>query len=319
MTERQVLEMHGQAQRLQTEGHHQKALFLLDSVAAYVRSAEGRDSPDLANVLTDRVESLLALCRYEQAEAGASESRRILEEIAGRLDEQSRMEFSSRILSLHGTALRELGRYAEAEVPLLAGIREAETVAGRSVALAYHLNDYGVLCKYWQRFEEAERVYRRALQILESEFGEGAVETAVIYHNLGGLEHSRGNFAAGEPLGRKAYEIHLAAYGEEDDRTMADAVAWGGLLDGLGRQAESLPIYQRALCYYEVRFGAEHFEIAATLNNLGMAYAALGRNAEAVASLERSLQIKRSLFGSDAHPEVHLAKSNLESVRRSNP
>jgi tetratricopeptide (TPR) repeat protein len=179
--------------------------------------------------------------------------------------------------------------------------------------MAAHLNEFGVLCKYWGRFDEGERAYLRALGILEREFGKDALETATLYHNLGGLEHTRGDYAKGEPLGRKAYEIRRAALGDEAEPALADAVAWGGLLDGLERYDESVPIYRRALAYYEKRFGETHFETAATLNNLGLARAAQGDLEEARHLLGRCLATKRKLFAED-HPEVQLTRRNLESL-----
>jgi tetratricopeptide (TPR) repeat protein len=308
--EQDALESHAWAQELQAAGKHAEALEQIAHALTYFAAAEGPHSPDLANILDDSAESHLALCQYEQAERAARQAHEIVEHVRDALDLETRGALAPRALSLWGTALRELGKYEEAAVPLLEAIREAERSFGpETPEVAGHLNNYGVLCKYWGRFEEGERYYLRALQLLETLYGKEALETATLYHNLGGLEHSRGDYEKGEPLARKAYEIRKLALGEEHDATIADAVAWGGLLDGQKRYAESIPIYQHALAHYEHRFGPNHFEVAATLNNLGMAFAAQGQ-----AMLERSLAIKLKLFGAD-HPEVLLTAENLKRVR----
>jgi len=314
ITESEALESHERAQELQTQGRHAEALPFLERAADYFASAEGPTSPDLANVLTDWSESLMALCRYVEAEEKARRGKAILDAIRDLLDPPTRGMMLPRAAGVWGRSLRELGRYPEAAVPLLEAVREAEQSRGPDAPeLAGYLNEYGILCKYWGRYDEGEAYYRRGLRILEARFGKQSIESASLYHNLGGLEHARGDFARGEPLGRKAYEIRRRELGEFHEATMADAVAWGGLLDGLGRFDESVPIYRRALEFYQRLFGPDHFEVAATLNNLGLALAAQGETAEGRELLARSLSIKRKLFSAD-HPEVRLTEANLQSL-----
>jgi tetratricopeptide (TPR) repeat protein len=318
MTESEALDTHARAQQLQEEGRHEAALPLLTAAATWFVGAEGEHSPDLANILTDHAESLLALCRYDEAERVSSRARTSACHIAELLDPESRAILLPRVLGVHGTALRELGRYEEAREPLAQAIEEAESHFGAGhVEVAGHLNQFGILCKYSGSFAEAEAVYLRALKILEDEFGIESPEAATIYHNLGGLEHSRGDFARGEPLARKAFEIRLAAFGPMDERTIADEVAWGALLDGQQRYRDSIPIYERALKFYEERYGLEHFEVAATLNNLGHAQSCTGQIEYGRRVLERSLAIKRKLFHDDAHPEISLTIENLRRLPES--
>ena len=309
MTEQEALGLHEQAQQLQAGGEHEKAIAAFSLVAAYFEESEGPQSPDLANILDDRAESLLELCRYADAGVDAKRALDIVEAVAPFLDPETRSLLLPRALGVWGRVLRETGRYEEAAEPLWRAVNEAHD----PVEIATSLNNYGVLCKYWGKFEDGERSYTKALHIVEREFGVDSPQAATLFHNLGGLEHARGDYAKGEPLGRKAYEIRRKAFGEDDPRTIADAVAWGGLLDGLGRHDESVPIYRRALAYYEQRFGPEHFEVAATLNNLGMARGAQGDVAEATALLRRAVDIKRKLFGDD-HPETRLTRGNLAKL-----
>jgi len=307
MTESQALKHHERGQELQSTGDHATAIDELAQAAAWFAAAEGEQSPDLANVLMDTTDSLLALCHYVEAEQTARRAHTILTAIASQLDPETRTLLLPRANGLLGRSLRELGRYEEASEPLLSAIRESS-----EAELPTHLNEYGILCKYWGKFDEGERTYLRALDLLERQYGKESLETATLYHNLGGLEHTRGNFAKGEPLAHKAYEIRRAL-GDDHQATVADAVAWGGLLDGLERYGESMPIYRAALAYYESRLGPEHFEVAATLNNLGMAQAAQGDLREAQTTMQRCLEIKRKLFGKD-HPETRLTQNNLAAI-----
>src|SRR5437660_10073458 len=65
--------------------------------------------------------------------------------------------------------------------------------------------------------------------------GEECLTACTIYHNMGGILFSKGDFAAAKPYGEKAWELSQRLLGESDPRTMADAAAFAAILDGLGR------------------------------------------------------------------------------------
>src|ERR1019366_232176 len=125
MTESQALESHERGQQLQGEGLHQEAVAEFVRVADYFAIAEGEQSPDLANVLMDEAESLLALCRYDEAQLRARRAKEIVVGVQDLLDAGTRAELLPRAYADWGRALRELGRYEEAAEPLLAAIRES--------------------------------------------------------------------------------------------------------------------------------------------------------------------------------------------------
>ena len=66
------------------------------------------------------------------------------------------------------------------------------------------MNGLAVVFKYTSRFNEAGRLYRSALAITKRTQGPNACAVASILHNLGGLEHSWGRFAKGEPFARRS-------------------------------------------------------------------------------------------------------------------
>ena len=152
-------------------------------------------------------------------------------------------------------------------------------------------------------FAAARRHYRRALAIVSAHRADSALELADLYHNLGGLEHARGRFAAGEPLARRAVRLRARRHGADATVTWLDRTALAALLDGLGRFRESEAIYRAALVRFRRRLGVDHYEVAVTLNNLGCACADQGRIAEGMRMLRRALALKEALFGKQ-HIEV---------------
>jgi tetratricopeptide (TPR) repeat protein len=267
---------------------------------------EGPDSPDAANV--SNLLSRIAAARGQYARSAVHACA--ASEIMGRLDDRCTGVDAEAIrleaLANMGTALRLHGLYAEAEPWLKRAIGQAQR---NGLNAASHRNDLAVLYKYTGRFDEAERLYREALAETS---GEDAL-AATIYHNLGGLNHSRGNFAAAEPYARRARDIRRRLLGPDHPDTLADDCALAGVLDGLGRYAESEPIYRNALTRFASLFGERHPEVAVNLNNLAAIRWGQEDALEAEFLYLRSLSIKRELLG-DAHPDTALTLFNYAAM-----
>jgi len=220
-------------------------------------------------------------------------------------------------LELLGTIRCKLGDYARAEDNLKRALAIAAAQFGEaSEQAAEAQNNLAVLYKYWGRFEEGLRLYAAALRSMIALHGEESLASGVVYHNMGGILHARGDFAAAEEPGRKAWEISRRLLGEDDPRTMLDAAAYAGILDGLERYEESEPIYRRALTIFEEVFGPEHYEVAANLHNLAAVTAARGHPEQAEAHYRQALAIKEKLLGIES-PDAALTRHNLGSLLNS--
>ena len=281
-------------------------------------SDDGPDSPDAANAsnLLSRVAEVLA--QYRTSEDHARKAWEIMDRLGGRCTGTSAEQIRSEAMANLGTALRSQGRYAEAEDWLLQAIRHAQAY---SLDVISPLNNLGVLYKYTGRFDEADALYQEALT--ETHGDDAALAT--VYHNLGGLNHARQDFATAEPYARRAWELRKTLLWPDYPDSLADACALAGVLDGLGRYGESEPIYRHALCLFEKIFGEMHPEAAATLNNLAAVRAALRDTSEAESLYLRSLSIKRRILG-PSHPDTALTLHNyafmladLERFRESRP
>jgi len=171
-------------------------------------------------------------------------------------------------------------------------------------------NELGMSGKFSGRFAEASRHYRAARPILLRLYGSRSREMAMWWHNAGGLEHARGEFARGEPIGRHAVEIARSLLPPTDPERLAHEVAYAALLDGLDRYRESIPIYRRAIAAYTKVFGRVHYEVASTLHNLGTAEHALGHAAAARRAYAEALRIYERVLDRE-HPDLGLTLYNL--------
>jgi tetratricopeptide (TPR) repeat protein len=219
-------------------------------------------------------------------------------------------------LELLGMIRCKLGDYRGAAVDLKAALALAAAQFGAaSEEAAEAQNNLAVLCKFWGRFDEALRLYASSLQAIISLRGEGSLASGVIYHNIGGVLHAQGDFAAAEEPALRAWEISRRLLGEDHLAAQADAAAYAAILDGLEQYEESERIYRRALVVFERAFGPRHLEVAATLHNLAAVRDARGDVTEAEQCYRRALEIKEEVLGCQS-PEAASTRHNLGSLLR---
>ena len=307
MSVERAIELQERAWSLQAEGKLGEARFACREALRLLEESEGPDSPDVANLLNDladieieRQDFAAGLVLAERAHA-----------IANRLGESFTGETATRVrirtLGLLGAIQRTLGDYAAAELDLRQALAAAITEFGETSEEAVEArNNLGVLYKYWGRFDEALTLYQQALVSTNDE----SLARASIDHNIGGILHARGDFAAAEEPARKAWEISRKLLGEDDPRTMLDAAAYAGVLDGLERYEESAVIYRRALDVCEKAYGPQHCEVAAILHNLAAVLAIRGDYEEAEQQYRRALAIKEKRLGAES-PDAALTRHNL--------
>lgn len=207
---------------------------------------------------------------------------------------------------------RTLGRLDEAERHYLGALAEAEILVGddNEVSLAPLLNDLAVVYKYAARYDEGIALYWRALAAIESTLGPEHPEAATVWHNLAGIEHARGQHAAGEPYARRSVQIREAALGPKHPAVAADVAALAALVQEQGRLDEADTLYRRALGVLESVYGPDHYDVAVCCNNLGALLVARGRHDDAEAFYRRALTIKENLLGTQ-HPDVAVTLHNL--------
>lgn len=208
------------------------------------------------------------------------------------------------------------GNAAKAE-PLL---REALAIAEDDSPperrkLTEALNTLGILCKDLAKYDEAFTLYSRALWLAEQAESVDEHEVATLYHNLGGIEHARRNYAAGEPLARKGLEIRRRLADGSETALAQDMVALAAILDGQQKFDESEGLYVDALQILDREPEANAGEIAVALNDLGAHYAQRDQIDRANDLLTRAAELKTKTLG-PRHPDVGVTLNNLAIVHK---
>jgi tetratricopeptide (TPR) repeat protein len=212
----------------------------------------------------------------------------------------------------------ESGDYRKAEALLKKGL--GILGARKSPPTPGHLqfwNQLGMVYKYLGNHAKAARYYRLALQHVSSCFT-GAYRDlflADLFHNLGGLEHSRRHFRRGEKFTRTALRLRIRAAGAASLGAASDMCALAALLDGQGKFGESKPLYRKALRIYRREYGANHAEIAVVMNNLAALFQAQGHSLQAEKYYRAALSMKRHVLGK-SHPDVGITLNNLAILYR---
>ncbi|WP_417913250.1 tetratricopeptide repeat protein [Candidatus Electronema sp. TJ] len=215
-----------------------------------------------------------------------------------------------------GQMARTMGDYQRAEEWLehLLAIREQEGKEDEALALA--LNDLAVVYYSQGRYEEAEPLYKRSLEIWEKALGKEHPHVAATLNNLAELYRTQGRYEEAVPLYKRSLEIWEKALGKEHPHVAAALNNLAGLYQTQGRHEDAEPLFKRSLEIVEISLGKEHPHVATTLNNLAALYRAQGRYEEAEPLYKRSLEIWEKTLGKD-HPDVAAALNNLAALYES--
>ena len=151
-------------------------------------------------------------------------------------------------------------------VALLVG---ASASGGAHADQWYEVSKAGLRAADEGRFDDAEALFREALQLSE-EYSDGDPRQATSVNNLAYILHAQGRYLAAEPHYRESLAMREAALGPDHPDVAQSCNNLAELYRVLGRYPDAEPLHQRALEIREAAFGAKHPEVAQTLNNLGV-------------------------------------------------
>lgn len=156
------------------------------------------------------------------------------------------------------------GRYEEARITLSRALSEAEEGraddprgAGNSrragdPRVSTTLNNLGKVYQYLGRYVDAETAYRRAIGLMETQFGPSHVVLAKPLANLGSLYVENGKYGQAESLQRRSLELRMRSPGPAIrtlrslcrilGRTVWDRAGWMRLLRCMGKRWRALSL-----------------------------------------------------------------------------
>lgn len=204
-----------------------------------------------------------------------------------------------------GLALHRAGENAEARA-VLENLLPA--LADDEVRESFMLTSLAAIARTDERHEEAESLYRRALEIREN--GHAPEQLAAALNNLATALYDQHRALEAEPLHRRALTIYENILAENHPALALARINLAAALDDLGRTEEAEVLYRAGLAAQEAAFGPDHPALSPTLGNLGMLRAAAGDAAEAAALFARVTQIRRAHY-----PPGEVSRAAAETVQ----
>jgi tetratricopeptide (TPR) repeat protein len=168
-----------------------------------------------------------------------------------------------------------------AERQLLAQIHEAERSGTDELQLADGFYNLAILRRQQGEFAEAERLYRKALDIRERKEGPNDPDVATTLNNLAGLLALQGNYEAAQPMLERALVIRRTALGNTHVSTAESMSNLALLYAAQGDAGAAEPLYQQAIVILEKTDGPRRGELDRVLDNYAAMLHETGRDAEA--------------------------------------
>jgi tetratricopeptide (TPR) repeat protein len=193
------------------------------------------------------------------------------------------------------------GDYARAEPILLAALNEADRFGPDDPRRAIVWNNLGSVYHFMNKYPQAERCYRHAVEIEEKLWSGSDERPTRSILNLAALYIETGRYGKAERLGLRSIADHQTA----SQRTHSDYARLLVLLGDLewrqGKYSSALEYTERAVAIFE-HLPPDGSQIAETLNSLCVLYGQTGCNADALSSCYRALSIGEA--GSGLEPSL---------------
>lgn len=223
-------------------------------------------------------------------------------------DENQTNEKRWQIFNTVGVQLIDGGVYGLAETRLRSALVEAERFGERDFRLWATLSNLAFVCQERGELPEAERLYRRVLELRERYLGPDHPAVAASLNNLTATLHLLGRNAEADPLLRRA--LIIAETVEDTNLTASILNSLGAVLLDLDEPARAQPILRRAMAMFEKSEGADSLDVGKTHNNLGTVYIAEGELGRA----EAELTLAASIYEKNLGPEHPLLGTVLANV-----
>jgi len=296
---------------LRAEGHFAAAERAARAALAGYRAFEGPRHVDVANAL---VELGLVLEARDRLRESARCQRQAIQILAlDRSGDPDIVRLTVRARTALGGINRTMGAYAAADRGYRVALAEIRRRFGpRDRYLAGVFNDLGVLRKAQGRYDEALAFYQRALPLVPRGDRQAL---ATLAHNLGGIEHARGNFARAEPHARRSVTLRTALVGAKHPAVAADVAALAAIVEARGRLPEAAALYRRALAVFSRVLGPRSLEVGLNLACLAAVEQRREAPRRARSLYTRALAIQERVLGRH-HADVAMTVNNLAVLER---
>jgi tetratricopeptide (TPR) repeat protein len=259
---------------------------VLRRATALSEEAYGAEAPQLAKALTQLAICCKALARFSDAGPLFQRALTIVERVEGREGSEVAAMYREFAALEHAAGNWARGvPFARTAVQL-----RRRALGGRHPMVASDLIGLAALLEGQKEHREAERLYMRAIAILERADPDHP-DIAVALNNLAAIQQGRRRVTQAEGLYRRALALHTAHVGPGHPLVALCANNLAVLLSASKRQEEAAVLFRSALSTFRRTYGPGSLNVAGCLENYAVALRALGRRREAEACRRRARRI----------------------------
>jgi tetratricopeptide (TPR) repeat protein len=270
-------------------GHFAEALPILEA-ARDAAAVSGRRDREVATVFNNLGSVYGELGRTRDAQSMYERSLALRHDL-GELETRD----VARTLNNLGAVYWELGMFARARETLERAADLETRLGADQVNIARVWINLGMVHQSEQHWDEAETMFRKALDARERTLGSSHREVAVALNNLGVLLQTRKRFDEAGPLLERAVHILEASLGAMHPWVASGFNNLGVLYSKLGRAADAEKNFKKALNIASTILPASHPHLASYMTSYAQLLRRLGRKDEAK-RLEESAARSREAY-----------------------
>src|SRR3954470_1606436 len=188
-----------------------------------------------------------------------------------------------------------------------------DDVAGSSPSRLVHLVKLAVAKQDAGADEEAQELFRQALDLADGTLGPDDPDVALLLTDLTRLYLKKSAFESAEPLLLRLFEIKRAK-GDDHPEVATVLASLAGVRQSLGRHESAEQLWRRVLEIRESTLAPNHFAIATALEHLGDACAARGNIREALPAFQRAFTIRERTLG-ESHPSLRTSRERIADLQ----
>jgi len=285
-------------------GRYARALEQLEPVLA---DAEATAHPPLlAEVKLQRGSLLSATARPEEAE---HELMQAYEGAVAHGHDEVMLQAAKSLAFLVGY---EQSRHAEG----MLWYRIAKPLAQRSgdpMQRARLAGTLGAILESQGKSVEAEREFRRGLELLERELGPQDIRLTSALNSLGVVLTSQQRLREAEYQHMRSLNLRARALGPDHPDVAMSLANLGITLENQGKYERAWRAHRRALAIQVRRLGEDHPSVATSYEHLGVVLQKQGKHEDAERHYRRALRIRERAQGPD-HADLAYSLGNLSNA-----
>ncbi len=211
-----------------------------------------------------------------------------------------------------GNTYRTLGVYDQAEHHLRRALEIRREI--KDPQLYVGLNNLAIVLGDAYKYDEAEVLFREAVDYLRSHYSDDHAEIATNLLGIADALGAKGDYDGAESVLKDVIARRRSA-GGSPDQLAAPLNNLAIIKCAKGAYAECAELHTEALDYMRVIHGDEHPKTCTIMNNLAQAYNNLAEYDKSVSLMQDVLRIRRKIYEPN-HPKIAAAANNLAATLR---